>query len=250
MYLQHFFWVHSVDRKDKLEKTLVGLSRAEFMQALIAAEKQFLEKRQVAQTSALSNTVDIATNDFISFNWKEVTDPEGLLFPETYHYTAGMKDIEIIQKAFHKMLEALEVEWAKREQNLPYANAYEALIMASIIEKETGLAKERAEIAGVFVRRLRKGMKLQTDPTVIYGLGKEFNGNLTRVHLQTPNPFNTYMIEGLPPTPIATASFDAVVAALNPREGHSIFFVAKGDGSHVFSRTLQEHEQAVRLYQK
>lgn len=243
-------WLKLLAAAPKLEKTLVGLSRTAFMQALIEAEKQFLEKRRVAQTASSDKAADISVSDFSSFNWRQATDPEGLLFPDTYHYTAGMKDIEIVQKAFHKMLEALEGEWVKRELNLPYANAYEALIMASIIEKETGLAKERAEIAGVFIRRLKKGMRLQTDPTVIYGLGKEFNGNLTRVHLQTPNPFNTYMIEGLPPTPIATASFDAVVAALHPKDGNSIFFVAKGDGSHAFSSTLQEHEQAVRLYQK
>lgn len=176
--------------------------------------------------------------------------PEGLFFPDTYHYTRGTSDWEVLQRAHLMMLEALDREWQQRAPELPYENAYDALIMASIIERETGLPEEREEIAGVFVRRLQLGMRLQTDPTVIYGLGDEFDGNLRRPHLaDDSNPYNTYRQAGLPPTPISLPGRAAIHAALHPAEGSALFFVARGDGGHVFSATLAEHESAVRKYQ-
>jgi len=143
----------------------------------------------------------------------------------------------------------LDEAWQAREPDLPYKSPYEALIMASIIEKETGLASEREEIAGVFVRRLQKRMRLQTDPTVIYGMGSDYQGNIRRVHLKQRTPYNTYMIKGLPPTPIAMPSAAAIYAALHPLPGSSLYFVARGDGGHYFSDTLEEHLRAVRQYQ-
>jgi len=175
---------------------------------------------------------------------------EGLFFPDTYAYTRGATDLSILRRARQTMRDVLAEEWAARATGLPYATPYEALVMASIIERETGLPQERAEIAGVFVRRLQKGMRLQTDPTVIYGLGDSFDGNLRRSHLNdASNPYNTYRHHGLPPAPIALPGRGALHAALNPASGPALFFVARGDGGHVFSSTLAEHERAVRKYQ-
>lgn len=175
--------------------------------------------------------------------------PEGLFFPDSYQYVSGTSDLEILRRAYQKMQQVLDDEWPRRAVDLPYESPYEALIMASIIEKETGVAEERARIAGVFVRRLKKGMRLQTDPTVIYGLGQEFKGNLTRKHLKQRTPYNTYQMKGLPPTPIALVGREAIHAALHPHNGSSLYFVAKGDGTHFFSDTLQQHSEAVRQFQ-
>ncbi len=175
--------------------------------------------------------------------------PEGRFFPDTYYYPSGMSDLLILQRAYQKMDKILDEEWANRASDLPYRSRDEALTMASIVEKETGKPEERPLIAGVFVQRLRKGMKLQTDPTVIYGLGDKFNGNLTLVHLRTPTPYNTYTMKGLPPTPIAMPGREAVHAALNPENTRALYFVSRGDGSHVFSETLEQHNAAVQKYQ-
>lgn len=175
--------------------------------------------------------------------------PEGRFFPDTYRFTKGMSDVDLLRHAAKLMTETLDAEWARREQGLPYADASEALTMASVVEKETGAAFERARIAGVFVRRLRVGMLLQTDPTVIYGIGDAFDGNLRRVDLQRDTPYNSYTRKGLPPTPICLPGRAAIHAALHPEDDGSVFFVAKGDGTHQFSRTLDEHNAAVRRYQ-
>lgn len=175
--------------------------------------------------------------------------PEGWFFPDTYHYTKGMQDLDLLKLAAQRQQSILAQEWQNRVPDLPYTTPYQALIMASLIERETGVAGERPEIAGVFVRRLERNMLLQTDPTVIYGLGARYRGDLTRAHLRDPNPYNTYVHPGLPPTPIALAGRAAIRAALNPAIGDSLYFVARGDGSHVFSNTLAEHNQAVRAYQ-
>jgi UPF0755 protein len=180
----------------------------------------------------------------------DIEHPEGWFFPDTYKFVAGDTDISILRRAHARMRELLNTEWPLRQPDLPYESPYEALIMASIIEKETGLRSERGEIAGVFIRRLRLGMRLQTDPTVIYGLGQEFKGNLTRKHLAQLTPYNTYQIKGLPPTPIAMPGAEAVHAALHPEPGTTLYFVAKGDGSHHFSTTLAEHNEAVSRYQR
>ncbi|MEC7075814.1 MAG: endolytic transglycosylase MltG [Pseudomonadota bacterium] len=176
--------------------------------------------------------------------------PEGLFLPETYLIQSGDTDLDVLVRARAAMQNALMDAWSARTENLPLTEPYEALILASIVEKETGVASERPEIAGVFTRRLALRMRLQTDPTVIYGLGTEFDGNLTRRHLRDDNnQFNTYRIAGLPPTPIALPGKEAIVASLNPKDGEALYFVAKGDGSHAFSRTLSEHEENVRRYQ-
>lgn len=175
--------------------------------------------------------------------------PEGRFFPDTYYYSAGMSDLLILQRAFQKMEKVLEEEWANRDSDLPIRNRDEALTLASIVEKETARPEERELIAGVFVRRMRIGMKLQTDPSVIYGLGEKFNGNLTVAHLRQYTPYNTYIIKGLPPTPIAMPGREALHAALHPENTKALFFVSRGDGSHEFSETLEQHNRAVVKYQ-
>lgn len=175
---------------------------------------------------------------------------EGRFFPDTYHFPTGTTDIEFLQRAYKKMLYVLEKEWQSRESNLPYKTPEEVLIMASIIEKETAAAKERAMIAGVFIRRLRKGMRLQTDPTVIYAMGETYKGNIRRRDLSIDSPYNTYRHKGLPPTPIALAGAEAIHAALHPESGDTLYFVAKGNGRHHFSKTLKEHQWAVNKYQR
>jgi UPF0755 protein len=175
---------------------------------------------------------------------------EGWFFPDTYLFRRGASDVQVLRRAHERMREVLAEEWAQREADLPIATPYEALILASVIEKETGLGSERPEIAGVFERRLRKGMRLQTDPTVIYGLGEDFDGNLTRAHLETDSPYNTYTRAGLPPTPIALPGRAAIHAALHPKDGDTLYFVARGDGSHYFTASLDEHNCAVQRFQR
>jgi len=175
---------------------------------------------------------------------------EGEFAPETYYFSAGTTDKAILKRAYQLMQDNLAEAWLNKADNLPYKTPYEALIMASIIEKETGNAAERPEIAGVFVRRLQKGMRLQTDPTVIYGMGTQYNGNIRRKDLRRDTPYNTYTRPGLPPGPIALPSKASIVAALNPAEGNTLYFVAMGqEGRHAFSKTLAEHNKAVRKYQ-
>jgi UPF0755 protein len=175
--------------------------------------------------------------------------PEGRFFPDTYSFVRGMSDAELLKKAYDRLDEVLAKEWEKRAADAPYTEPYQALIMASLVEKETGVPQERGQIAGVFVRRMAIGMLLQTDPTVIYGLGDRYQGKLTRAHLKEATPYNTYMISGLPPTPIAMVGREAIHAALNPVAGNSLYFVARGDGSHVFSDDLDAHNTAVREFQ-
>jgi UPF0755 protein len=175
---------------------------------------------------------------------------EGLFFPDTYYFTNGTSDAAILQRAYRTMQSQLDSLWNSRASGLPLANPYQVLILASIIEKETGQPGERAMIAAVFLNRLRFGMRLQTDPTVIYGLGAQFDGDLRKRDLLADGPYNTYTREGLPPTPIAMPGADALAAALNPAPGKALYFVARGDGTSYFSATRAEHERAVTKYQK
>ncbi len=214
-----------------------GLTFRQFLQAL--AENDKLEQTLAGQ----------GDNAIMSALGRSGVHPEGRFLPDTYLFPRGVKDIQVLRRAMQAMDRLLEREWDGREENLPLKSPEEALILASIVEKETGLAAERPEIAGVFVRRLRKGMKLQTDPTVIYGMGEAFDGNIRRTDLRRDTPYNTYVHTGLPPTPIAMPGADAIRAALHPAEGKSLYFVARGDGGHQFSATLEQHNAAVRKYQ-
>lgn len=174
---------------------------------------------------------------------------EGWFFPSTYYIDAGSSDVSILRRAYETMQLHLQQEWAGRDKNLPYASLADALTMASIIEKETGAKNERPLIAAVFINRLRLGMRLQTDPTVIYGI-KDYDGNIHKRDLLADTPYNTYTRAGLPPTPIAMPGLDAIRAALHPAHSDAIYFVAKGDGTHYFSNNLTEHNRAVARYQK
>ncbi len=176
-------------------------------------------------------------------------NPEGRFFPDTYQFPKDTTDAAFLERAYRTMQDHLHAAWQARAQNLPYKTPYDALILASIIEKETAQPVERAEIAGVFVRRLEKGMKLQSDPTVIYGLGNAYNGRITYKDLRTDTPYNTYTRYGLPPTPICMPGLPSIEAALHPASGNALYFVARGDGTHQFSATLQQQDAAVRKYQ-
>jgi UPF0755 protein len=176
-------------------------------------------------------------------------NPEGLFFPDTYYFSKGMSDQDIFRRAYQAMRVKLNHAWQEKSLGLPYQSPYQALIMASIVEKETGKSTERPLIAGVFLNRLAMGMRLQTDPTVIYGLGEDFDGNLRKKDLLHDTAYNTYTRSGLPPTPIAMPGLAAIEAALHPAKTKALYFVGKGDGSHVFSASLAEHNRAVVRYQ-
>jgi len=176
--------------------------------------------------------------------------PEGLFFPDTYYFEKNSSDVELLKRAHDKMQHLIDAEWQKRDRDLPLESPYEALILASIIEKETAAAEERKKIAGVFTRRLKLGMLLQTDPTVIYGMGDDYQGNIRRSDLREPTPYNTYVNKGLPPTPIAMPGKAAIQAALHPADGDDLFFVARGNGRHIFSATYSAHEKFVTQFQR
>jgi UPF0755 protein len=176
--------------------------------------------------------------------------PEGLFFPDTYHFGNGSSDLSILRRAYRLMQSHLDAQWAARAQDLPLKTSYEALVLASIVEKETGHSEDRPLVAAVFVNRLRKGMMLQADPTVIYGMGEVYDGNIRRRDLTADTPYNTYTRTGLPPTPIAMPGLASITVTLNPPKSDVLYFVARKDGSSQFSRTLGEHERAVTKYQR
>ena len=220
--------------------------------ALVIIEGQtFRELLQtVRQSEDLQMTLgELNANDIMARLGHAGESPEGRFLPDTYYFPSGMTDAAFLQRAYHAMAEVLAGAWDGREKGLPFKTPYAALILASIVEKETGQVDERPLIAGVFIQRLRKGMRLQTDPTVIYGLGEDFDGNIRRRDLLADSPYNTYTRNGLPPTPIAMPGRDAIDAVMHPQEEGYLYFVARGDGSHYFSRTLKEHNQAVKKYQ-
>ncbi|HEX9392041.1 MAG TPA: endolytic transglycosylase MltG [Usitatibacteraceae bacterium] len=204
-----------LEHADKVKVTLKGLSDAEVMKRIGAVEAH----------------------------------PEGLLFPDTYRFAAGTSDLELLKKSYQAMQKKLAEAWAMRDAGLPYKSPYEVLIMASIIEKETGRAIERPLIASVFINRLQIPMRLQTDPTVIYGMGANYDGNIRKRDLTTDTPYNTYTRDGLPPTPIALPGWGSLRAAVKPAQSDKLYFVGKGDGTHYFSSSLEEHNRAVGKYQ-
>lgn len=206
----------ALDAHPRLQHDTVGMSDAELLQALGAAESH----------------------------------AEGLFFPDTYYFDAGASDLDLYRRAYHTLASKLATAWPGRAKGLPYETPYQALIMASIVEKETGAPEERPLIAAVFLNRLRIGMRLQTDPTVIYGLGERYDGNLRKVDLLTDTAYNSYTRAGLPPTPIALPGEAAIDAVLHPETSRALYFVAKGGGRHQFSNTLEEHNRAVNRYQR
>lgn len=207
-------------------------------------------RQKLAVNDAVKQSIDgLSEAEILKLVGSKYSAAEGLFFPDTFYFDRNTLDIELLKISYNAMQSKLEKAWQDREPNLPYKNSYQALIMASIIEKETGKASERPMIAGVFVNRLRLGMRLQTDPTVIYGMGLRFDGNIRKKDLSVDTPYNTYTRSGLPPTPIAMPGLAAIEAALHPAETKALYFVGKGDGSHAFSNNLAEHNRAVVKYQ-
>lgn len=196
------------------------------------------------------DTKDMSEQEVLQTLGVPLNHAEGWFFPAKYYIDAGSSDVSILRRAYDTMQQHIQTAWIGRDAGLPYATPTEALIMASIIEKETGAVAERPLIAAVFINRLRKGMRLQTDPTVIYGLGAQYDGNIRKRDLLADTPYNTYTRSGLPPTPIAMPGLAAILAALHPAKSDALYFVAKGDGSHYFSSNLDEHNRAVARYQK
>lgn len=241
-----------------------GTTLARLLDMLVAGRVKLYSLTVVEGTSAKQLLIQLdvhpairqtlATRDLEEVAAKlELPTPhaEGWFLPETYHFPLGTSDVEFLRRAYDAMHETLEAAWAQRAKDIPISTPYEALVLASIIEKETAVETERGRIAGVFARRLERGMRLQTDPTVIYGLGDDYDGDIRYRDLRTDTPYNTYTRGGLPPTPIALPSRESVLAAVNPEPGNALYFVARGPGrEHVFSETLEEHNRAVREYQK
>jgi UPF0755 protein len=207
-------------------------------------------KQRLAKNKAIKSTIlGLSDKEIMDIVGQGEKHAEGLFFPDTFYFDRETQDVVILKRSYAMMQEKLEQAWKSRAAGLPYKNSYEALIMASIVEKETGKASERKTIAGVFINRLRIGMRLQTDPTVIYGMGDAYDGNIRRKDLLTDTPYNTYTRAGLPPTPIAMPGLASIEAALHPEKTKALYFVGKGDGSHAFSNTLAEHNRAVVKYQ-
>ena len=211
----------------------------------------FTQFRQALDASAdlKHDTQGLSDADILAKIQATEQHPEGLFFPDTYLFARGSSDLHVLRRAYRSMQRHLVAEWEARAPNVPYRSAYEALIMASIIEKETGKASERETIGGVLVNRLRIGMRLQVDPTIIYGLGASFDGNLKKVHLLEDGPYNTYTRAGLPPTPIAMPGLASIRAAVRPGKTDALYYVSRGDGTSQFSRSLEEHNRAVSKYQ-
>jgi UPF0755 protein len=230
------------------------LVRGEFAQESLAVIEgwSFKQMREAiaAHTHLKHDTASLSEKELLAKVAPNFEHAEGLFFPDTYLFAKGASDLQVYRQAHAMMMKKLDDGWAKRAQGLPYKSPYEALIMASIVEKETGQKSERNMIAGVFVNRLKRGMLLQTDPTVIYGMGDAYQGNIRKRDLQTDTPYNTYTRAGLPPTPIALPGVASLTAALDPARTDSLYFVSRGDGTSHFSSNLNEHNQAVNKFQR
>lgn len=224
----------------------VRVFRATFPEGITFAS---MRARLEADPYLSADTQGLEDTELLELLGAQITHPEGWFYPDTYVYPRGFRVSRILKQAHERMNAVLAEAWESRDLGLPLESPYEMLILASIVEKETGVASERAEIAGVFVRRLQRNMRLQTDPTVIYALGENYDGNIRRRDLAYDSPYNTYVYSGLPPTPIALPGADAIRAVAQPASGDSLYFVARGDGSHYFSSTLEEHNEAVRRFQ-
>lgn len=239
-----------------------GMSVREVMELISNSENAQMNRILVIEGTTFKQLIDalkndpLVTHDISNLPYSKIlqelgipySHPEGLFAPNTYFFAKGESDRKILKDLYNRQIKALDQAWNNRAQNLPYKDKYEALIMASIIEKETSIDSELEQVSGVFVRRLKQGMRLQTDPTVIYGMGDKYNGNITRQDLRTPTAYNTYTINGLPPTPIALPSQKAIEAAMHPDSSNNVYFVATGNGGHKFSSNLQDHNRAVQEY--
>ena len=242
-------------KPDTTPRALIGqLVRGEFAQESLTIIEgwTFRQMRQAmaASKSLKHDTADLSDKDLMTRISTEYKSPEGLFFPDTYLFAKGSSDMHIFKQAHNLMLNRLAAAWEKRDASLPYKTPYEALVMASIVEKETGQKSERSMIAGVFVNRLKHGMMLQTDPAVIYGMGDNFSGNIRKKDLETDTPYNTYLRTGLPPTLIALPGVESLAAALGPAKTDALYFVSRGDGTSKFSDNLNDHNKAVNQYQR
>lgn len=246
-----------IDKEQRIKDILLMISQGQEHQFTITfVEGSTLAQwlAQIAQHPNITKTLNYEDKTSLyqqvaSALSLEISHPEGLFFPETYAFTHKTKDIDLLKRAYLQMQMHVNTAWQQRQGNLPYAEPYEALIMASIIEKESGQHSEHQIISSVFVNRLQKNMRLQTDPTVIYGLADRYKGNITRKHLKEKTRYNTYRINGLPPTPIAMPGKSAIIAAMQPAQTDYYYFVSDGNGKHIFSTNLKAHNRAVAKYQ-
>jgi UPF0755 protein len=235
------------DLLTKLTKGDVSLTELKFIEGWSFAQMRAAMNAHAGMRHETQGLSDTELMMQLGFSGQH---PEGRFFPDTYYFSPGMSDVALLQRAHRMMQQHLDEAWATRASGLPYRNIDDALIMASIVEKETGRAEERPLIAGVFINRLRIGMRLQTDPTVIYGMGAQYDGNIRKRDLIADTPYNTYTRDGLPPTPIAMPGRAALLAATHPADTKALYFVARGNGSHQFSSSLAEHNQAVNKFQR
>lgn len=243
------YQIEPADTVNSLLQRIIRGDEKRFVLTLIEG-KTIQEWLSYLKTLPHLTVTDDVFNQILTANGDRSGQPEGKFFPDTYQYRASTGIASILGQSYSKMQQALEREWQQRDKNLPLETPYELLTLASIIEKETGQESERPLIAAVFVNRLRKSMRLQTDPTVIYGMGERYDGNIRYKDLREQTPYNTYRIKGLPPTPIAAPGLESIHAAAHPADVKYLYFVSRNDGSHVFSNTLAEHNKAVNKYQR
>lgn len=250
--------LNGINTVEALLKLLNSGKEAQFSLTFVEGETFKTLRKRLENAPHLKQTLQGKSNDEVfglldmdtnlNKNLTESHVIDGWIYPDTYNYTPNSTDLDLLQRSVARMKKALDKAWNNRDKNLPLADPYEMLILASIVEKETGIAAERPQVASVFINRLKAKMKLQTDPTVIYGMGEDYTGNIRKKDLETPTPYNTYVIDGLPPTPIAMPSEDALQAVAHPAQTEFYYFVADGTGGHKFSQNLNEHNKAVQEY--